>query len=160
MKKLFEQTKNTSYSVDKKGNVYATRFGKTYQKKTTVHLRGYVYVRTSLRNYQLHRLVALAFIKNKYNKPCVNHKDGDKTNNTVENLEWVTYKENLRHAQRTGLSRCLGKNEGPTKYTNEQCKEVLERIKRGMTYIEAGQIYGMPYSTVAHLKRGSRRLIK
>lgn len=54
-------------------------------------------------NKKIHRLVAQAFIPNRDLKPAVNHKDGNKTNNNVENLEWVSHSENTRHAYKTGL---------------------------------------------------------
>jgi len=160
MKVCFEQSARLKYYVTSHGKVFSVdREGNEIEKKLTVHKRGYVYVRTPKKNYQLHRLVASAFIDNKYNKPTVNHKDGNKQNNNIDNLEWATYKENAQHAIKNGFTKQMKKNEGNIKYTNEQCKQVMDKIKLGMTYIKAGSIYGMPYSTVAHLMRGSRRSV-
>lgn len=54
-------------------------------------------------SFQIHRLVAIHFIENPLNKEMVNHLDGDKLNNHISNLEWVTVKENNQHAYDTGL---------------------------------------------------------
>jgi len=164
MNALFDETKYTRWYVTDKGKLLSSSTyqgdGKIRTKKSNVCKRGYLYARTSNGNYQIHRLVASAFISNPENKPCVNHKNGDKHNNNKNNLEWVTHKENTQHAIKNGLFKLNKKNEGGgIKYTNKQCRDVLNRIKKGLTYVKAGEKYNMPYSTVAHLARGSRRSV-
>lgn len=61
-------------------------------KRVTLYLNG------KRKRYSVHRLVAEVFIDNPLNKPCVNHKDSNRTNNNVENLEWCTKLENSKHA--------------------------------------------------------------
>lgn len=70
---------------------------------TITNTAGYASVRLPDKNHLVHRLVAEAFIPNPENKPQVNHKDGNKRNNNVNNLEWVTQAENIAHALSHGL---------------------------------------------------------
>lgn len=66
--------------------------------------QGYMYVDLgNKKHYRIHRLVAESFITNSDNKLEVNHKDGNKLNNHVNNLEWATHSENMKHSYKTGL---------------------------------------------------------
>lgn len=84
---------------------------KQYRKlKGSLDSKGYPYIditsKSGVRKCpKVHRLVGLAFVKNIENKPQINHIDGDKTNNNVKNLEWVTNSENQLHAYRLGLNK-------------------------------------------------------
>ena len=64
---------------------------------------GYTAVNINGKQIYVHRLVAQKYIPNPHNKKCVNHINGIKTDNRVENLEWVTIAENNKHAKQTGL---------------------------------------------------------
>lgn len=74
-------------------------------KNNSGYLRVGLKDKDKLKTCLVHQLVAQAFIPNLENKKNVNHINGDKTDNRVENLEWVTQKENMKHAVQTGLSK-------------------------------------------------------
>jgi hypothetical protein len=96
-------------NVDTSG-YFISSLGRFKNKKGVImadykpHHSGYIHVRVNIQKYALHRLVALAFLENTDNKPFVNHIDGNKTNNHLDNLEWVTASENNSHAHEIGLT--------------------------------------------------------
>ena len=102
------------YQVSNLGNVksyYWNKQGKILTPR--IHSAGYERVTLSKKDYFIHRLVAKAFIDNPNNKREVNHINGNKADNRLENLEWTTPSENQFHAYRTGLKRSIerrGKN--------------------------------------------------
>ena len=80
----------------------------------------------------VHRLVAINFIPNPSNKPQVNHIDGDKKNNRVENLEWCTQSENMKHAFKTGLKVSLkGEDAFNSKMTDDKVLLLREMYESG-----------------------------
>lgn len=97
------------YKISNLGNIISARrnYNKGCKYLTPFENNGYdrvtLVVNYKRKNYLVHRLVAEAFIPNVEQKEVVNHIDGNKKNNTVDNLEWVTKQENTFHAINTGL---------------------------------------------------------
>jgi hypothetical protein len=87
------------------------------------HHSGYIFCRVNIKKYPLHRLVAFAFLENLENKQIVNHIDGNKTNNSVSNLEWCTIVENNQHAIDTGLKKFYKRKIGQYTIDGELVKE-------------------------------------
>ena len=89
--------KNTRYHEPRK-------LKKVFDKGNGYFLVSLVDGKGLVKNRFVHRLMAQTFLENPLNKPQVNHKDGNKTNNSLDNLEWVTGKENSIHAVNLGLT--------------------------------------------------------
>lgn len=107
-------------------------------------------------NVKVHRLVAMAFIPNPENKPEVNHIDGDKSNNNVSNLEWVTSKENKAHAWKNKLYTCIGENHHSNKYDEACIHKICKLIEDGYRNKEILKIVeGIDKHLIAAIKRGA-----
>lgn len=96
-------------------DIIVSSYGKIKYKnrilKPYLHTKGYLELTINNKKYLIHRLVASVFIENKDSLPQVNHKNGNKKDNRVDNLEWCTAKENNYHAIKNGLrNRYKGKS--------------------------------------------------
>ena len=126
MQEIFKDIKGYEgkYQVSNHGNVKSLNYHRTGKErllKPTLQTTGYLYVSLfkPLKRFQIHRLVANAFIPNPNNLPCVNHKDEDKTNNHVDNLEWCTQLYNINYGN------------GIIKSCKKRCKKVYQYTIEG-----------------------------
>ena len=134
-----------AYQVSDCGNVRRVKYGLRKRRMiapSIQYIQGYRFVNLCFnKNSKLckvSRLVAEAFITNTENKPQVNHIDGNKQNDNVANLEWVTPKENIQHAWRTGLSKPHHTSPGPSPFKG---------ISRGPNLLTRGELnYGCKLS--------------
>lgn len=103
------------------------------------------------KHYMVHRLVAEAFIDNPNKFPCVNHKDGNKHNNNVSNLEWCTHRQNTQHAYDTGLVNRNGEQNGRAKLTKEDVKDIRMFARAGIKAKDIVKVYPVSVSTLNNI---------
>lgn len=132
------------YTISTDGTLVNTITG--YVKKFHVGANGYKAVSLVNNGYTktvtLHRLLAIHFIPNPENKRVVNHIDGVKTNNNIDNLEWVTDSENSLHAYRTGLSYQI------KLHSNEELLKIFDRFKEGESFESISKELGCATSAI------------
>lgn len=149
------------YRVNTNGEVYSIKSNKILKPFYKSHIPNNQYFAVELHNgnkgkiVYIHRIVAETFIPNPDNLPCVNHKDGNKTNNCVNNLEWCTYSENSTHAVQMGLFQKRKLN----KLTYDDIVEIkknliLGDIQYGITALS--EKYGVSHWSISDIYHNRR----
>lgn len=102
----------------------------------------------------VHRLVAQAFIGGDRSRRHINHKDGNKRNNRVENLEYATPQENVLHAWRTGLSVPLsGEQHGASKLRDRDIVVIRQAAARGITGVILASVFNVTEAAISSITR-------
>ena len=123
---------------------YATEDEHIYSSKSRrliterLNNKGYKIVNLSIdgkcKTFSVHRLIAQAYIPNPDNLSAINHKNGIKTDNRIENLEWVTFSENTTHAVATGLLMpTKGRDTKNKRFEDEDIKRIKELYSQGLS---------------------------
>lgn len=143
------------YEVTENGKVnilasYLPEYGYIASLSKRIDRAGYFTVRISSKgntySKYIHRLIAEAFILNPENKPFVNHRDGNKLNNAISNLEWVDHATNINHAYQSGLIKSKARP------VIDACSGVIYKSTR-----DASQYLGLNHSTLKNYLNGNRR---
>ena len=143
-KEIWKEIGKTGYEVSDLGRI---RRGDRILAGS-YHSDGYIFMTIKGDQIPIHRFVANAFIPNPDHLPEVNHKDGNKMNNSASNLEWVTSSENSKHAHAMGLQpRGLSTYKG--KFTDEQREEIKTLWNSGQhSRREIARMYGVSHTCI------------
>lgn len=148
--------------INNYGVIYISNYGRVKNKnniilKSYLNTDGYELIKISYTinkkrffvHKKVHRLVAEQFIANPKNKPEVNHKDGNKQNNYVSNLEWCTRQENNKHASDTGLNpHPIGSKNPNAKLIEDDVIKIKELYNSGFRIYKIAQKYKVSWSTI------------
>jgi hypothetical protein len=160
------------YQVSNLGNVRSLNYNNNKKTKEICkkkHKTGYLNVvlckNSEKKNKGVHRLVALAFIPNPNNYPCVNHIDTNKANNNVENLEWCTHSQNTQHAIKHGRHNprfMLGRTGAKNKLSKKIVQYDLQGnvVNRWDCISDAARFYGLRSGNINNCLRGRNKTYK
>lgn len=144
------------YTITKEGKIYSDNSGlmKTRNRKgTDYQIINLSEEDGSKKTFRMHRLVMMAFKPvDNMEKLEVNHIDGDKKNNSLENLEWCTASENQQHAFRLGLQKPRkGNKSNFSKLKEEDINRIFELRKQGLTQQRIAEIIGCSRSNISYI---------
>lgn len=155
-----KQCTEAKWTIFENGDIISNKTNK--KRKTFVARNGYEMITYTspegTKNYYVHALVAKYFIGERPPGFAVNHIDGDKLNNDRTNLEYVTYKDNIGHADRTGLRKnfASGERNGTSKVSDLQADTIVRRVLEGKSNQEIADEFGL-HSRYVSLIRHKRR---
>jgi len=155
---VYIKNQKTKYMVTIYGEIISIKKETKKILRTEIDRDGYhhviIYINGKPHRKSVHRLVAEAFIPNVYDKPEVNHIDGDKSNNSADNLEWVTTKENIKHAWDNNLSTAKKGGEHPEAvYSEKQIRQVCKMLEKNKkTMFEISDKTGVSYTVVKQIR--------
>ena len=144
------------YKVSDEGQVFSKKTNRVL--KPRIH-NGYERVALNkngkAKDFTIHRLVATAFLIGEPNQNMVNHKDGNRTNNHIQNLEWCTLSENRQHAYDTGLQKGRkGSAHHGARFTNEQVRDIKIRLANGHGVTKISRELGVSHATISLINTG------
>ena len=147
------------YQISNFGRVKSFKRNREKILKNRINNHGYshVYLAGNNSNKKVHQLVAIAFLEYKLSdsKLIINHIDGNKLNNNVNNLEWCTYSHNLKHAYKLGLNiRAKGSKHPLSKITENDVFKIFELKEKGFSKKEISNLFPISYSTVCRILNG------
>ena len=153
---MWKKIKNYNYLVNEDGIIKNSKTNRILKQSNK---SGYKIVCLSINNksktHYVHRLVAKTFIPNTNDKLQVNHIDGNKSNNKLENLEWCTPLENMIHAKKIGLKNDVGENNPNSKLTKKDVKHI-KMLNKFYTQRELGKIFGVCQTQISKIIKNKR----
>lgn len=157
----YYQVSNTG-KVRSQGGKNGRRKGEWYLRALSRNRDGYLKIRLVQggkdTTQRVHTLVAKAFILNPNNFDTVNHKDGDKTNNNVDNLEWVDRSQQMIHAYKLGLKKAIkGSKNSQAKLTDDDIRYIRSHYKRntrGFSTVSLSKQFGVSNRVIGLITRG------
>ena len=152
---MWKQIEELDYEINEQGvvrRISSKRIKKSFKRKD-----GYIGIQLykpkyGVVNYQLHRLIAIAYIPNTLNKEYINHIDSNRENNSISNLEWVTSHENVIYGYAKGYASNKGSKNGFSKLTEEQVLEIRSKYtgKRGEK-VKLAKEYNVVVTTITNI---------